>query len=804
VRTRLWADDSTKWAFVAEPAGILGQAPSPLAGLPAMAWSLLTALLWPFLVVPAILFAIAWCRGGFATALVVGAAVFLAELGALYYLLRRKEKTDVSDDTPPTAREIEEIMKRESFMAQNHLAATSTMKPGAFRRLTLRVGLWVAGTLAGWFSVPGHLATTTVIHFARWILLPGTDQLLFYSNFDGTWERYLEDFIELASGGVNGIWSNTRGFPRTNCLFVGGSRDGDRLRRWTRRQQYPSRIWYSAYADLTLPRIRTNAAIRQGIALARTEEDAADWLSCFGSSPRPSNSLQTTEIPTLVFGGLRPLRFGTCILVRLAADVAATKSWLAGIEPQVCYGDTLASDRALIVAFSWSGLRRLGVTESQLATFPIAFQHGVAAPWRSRVLGDEGRSAPQNWQWGGPGTETDAVVLVYAADQAGHDQALGAQLAALAGAGHQVVRQVKLADVPPRGELIREPFGFVDGISDPKIRGTRDWMLDKYSSHLVEAGEFVLGYPDNLGYLPSTPTVEAGDDPDDLLPALADDPARDQQDCPAPSAPGPAPQRSPIAPPSPVPDQGRQRPSFSPPSATGPKDLGCNGTFLVVRQLEQDTAGFNAFLDNSARELGQSPRDPRLPHGGATHLRDWLAAKTVGRWQEDGTSLMRHPHRPGGGAPDNEFLSGTEDPNGLLCPFGAHMRRANPRDSLKPGDPAQLAITNRHRLLRVGRKYLQQGDLANPGLIFMCLNVDIERQFEFVQQTWILQPSFMGLQHEADPLLGGAPRSEEGNIFTVPTAAGPLCLKGLKDFVTVKGAGYFFMPGRSAVRWLAR
>ena len=109
----------------------------------------------------------------------------------------------------------------------------------------------------------------------------------------------------------------------------------------------------------------------------------------------------------------------------------------------------------------------------------------------------------------------------------------------------------------------------------------------------------------------------------------------------------------------------------------------------------------------------------------------------------------------------------------------------------------QLRITNRHRILRVGRPYEKEG---TSGLVFMCLCADIERQFEFVQQSWVLGPSFHGLQNEIDPLVGNRHGSE---TFSIPTADGPLWIKDIKDFVRVRGGGYFFLPGRQALRFLA-
>ncbi|WP_246737284.1 hypothetical protein [Nordella sp. HKS 07] len=220
------------------------------------------------------------------------------------------------------------------------------------------------------------------------------------------------DFVEEAHDGVTGIWSNTIGFPKTSNLFGQGAADGDRLRRWTRRQQYPSRAWYTAYPTLSLARIRTNAAIRQGFVLASTEADAADWLSLFGSAPRPADSLETSEIPTLVFGGLSRLRFATSPIFQFDEDPKRNKAWLAEIEKHISYGDSLLVTEALVVGLSQTGLQRLGLSAEDLKTFPVPFQHGSDAEWRARAMGDTEIDDPKNWWWGGPGTRADAIILI--------------------------------------------------------------------------------------------------------------------------------------------------------------------------------------------------------------------------------------------------------------------------------------------------------------------------------------------------------------------------------------------------------
>jgi hypothetical protein len=92
---------------------------------------------------------------------------------------------------------------------------------------------------------------------------------------------------------------------------------------------------------------------------------------------------------------------------------------------------------------------------------------------------------------------------------------------------------------------------------------------------------------------------------------------------------------------------------------------------------------------------------------------------------------------------------------------------------------------------------------AERGLLFMALCADLERQFEFVQQTWLNFPGFHGLHNEPDPMATDRRLSGE-RLFTIPTPSGPLIVKDMKTFVGYHGGGYFFLPSRSAIRYLAQ
>ena len=187
--------------------------------------------------------------------------------------------------------------------------------------------------------------------------------------------------------------------------------------------------------------------------------------------------------------------------------------------------------------------------------------------------------------------------------------------------------------------------------------------------------------------------------------------------------------------------------------------------------------------------------------------------------------------------PDLNAFTYRSDPQGLRCPLGAHVRRANPRNAdLPPGEPGILswlkrtlgfdaealeqdfvASTRFHRLLRRGREYGPEVPLAQAlagapggaesGLHFICLGGNIARQFEFVQSAWIMGTKFDGLTGESDPLLGHrlpGPDATPTDGFSMPQADGPdRRLTGLPQFVTVLGGAYFFLPGIRALRYLA-
>jgi Dyp-type peroxidase family len=451
------------------------------------------------------------------------------------------------------------------------------------------------------------------------------------------------------------------------------------------------------------------------------------------------------------YSGLRHARF-----TLFAADTPAAAATLLGLLlPRVTPAGKSSGDSAMQIAFTPSGLRRLGLPDRVVAQFSLEFTEGMATPNRSRFLGDEDGSGPHGWAWGGPDSPPiDGLILLYATQP----DLLDAGQAELAGQlGRAGAHAIAVLDT--RERLDFEPFGFRDGISQPLIEGLPRAVRGQPS---LPSGEFVLGYPNGYEQFTDRPLLPQSEDPGHLLP----------------------------------PD----------PAGSGAADLGRNGTYLVLRQLEQDVDHFWRYVTEATRRPDGAD-DPTA--------RDMLAAKLVGRWPS-GAPLVKAPDGDDPKlAQDNDFRYYSRDPLGLACPLGAHIRRANPRDSLdpRPGTQASLNINSLHRLLRRGRSYgpaqAAPGPRSSPGpggeptgLYFIGLAASLARQFEFIQHSWLNDPAFNGLYDDTDPIAGF--RYSRGRTFTEPAHPVRRRYRDLPQFVRTRGGGYFFLPGISALRYLAQ
>jgi deferrochelatase/peroxidase EfeB len=487
------------------------------------------------------------------------------------------------------------------------------------------------------------------------------------------------------------------------------------------------------------------------------------------------------------------VRFGhshmteACYLLVNVRNAPAARTWLANAPVTSAAKLPVRPKTALQIAFTPEGLQALGVSEKVVAGFSAEFISGVAGdPNRSRRLGDTGANSPSNWQWGGGAKSPHAVLMLFA-----EPGLLSHWTESIKGQFWDKAFEETVC-LPTSDMGGREPFGFIDGISQPEIDWdqTRTVPINgnqrKYSN-VVCLGEFLLGYANEYGRYTDRPLLDPRDHATSELLAAEDQPDK--------------------------------------------KDLGRNGTYVVMRQLAQDVRGFWQFLDRAANS---NPED-----------RQRLGGLMVGRALADGAPLAPLSHgKIAGIAEEHDGIAGNlftydSDVEGTHCPYGAHIRRANPRNADIVGDPRGListlvrtlgfgnknvrddllSSTRFHRVLRRGREYgtkltpeeaLQPAPLRDSerGLQFVAINSNIQRQFEFVQNAWMMRTKFDGLSEESDPLLGnrmpvaGCPFT---NAFSIPQSGGvQRRLIGVPQFITVRGGAYVFLPSIRALRYLAR
>ena len=208
-------------------------------------------------------------------------ALVVLPLAPFIVVLCYKESRDTPHSLVRICSEVSKLADKEDRIAQNQMTAVLNIKPGAFRLVTLKLVLATVNLLAR-FATDGFLGGIPSIHFARWAVIDDGRRLLFLSNFDGSWENYLDDFIDKAASGLTAIWSNTVGFPKTRWLFLkGGARDAQRFKAYARGSQVPTQVWYSAYKKLTVQNINNNSLIRVGLNGTLTEKELRHWLRRF-------------------------------------------------------------------------------------------------------------------------------------------------------------------------------------------------------------------------------------------------------------------------------------------------------------------------------------------------------------------------------------------------------------------------------------------------------------------------------------------------------------------------------------------
>ncbi|HEY7771359.1 MAG TPA: hypothetical protein VIB55_24525, partial [Longimicrobium sp.] len=374
--------------------------------------------------------------GSWSTALmVVGGLVVVAGvvLGAAYAYLRKLEKTD---PVILQNKSIDDLLSIEDRIVQNQMSSVIYIKePLWFRGTILRAVLAFINFSAKYLSNQGTLAGIPSIHFARWVIVDEGRRLEFFSNFDGSWENYLGDFIDKSHNGLTGVWSNCVGFPRTRNLIQDGATDEQKFKAYSRDSQIPTQVWYSAYRWLSVDNINNNSKMRLGLYGDMTAAEAGLWVRRFGGTtnvdntgpalssakpkPTPAPRVELHDVQGLVARSFNALKHADYLPVYLPADAAAARRWVGDVAGAVTAGDKRSGDVkkegvALNVGFTAEGLKALGLSADDLDTFAQEFTEGMITEHKQRVLGDNGPSDPKLWAWGGPGDTVHAMVYVYA------------------------------------------------------------------------------------------------------------------------------------------------------------------------------------------------------------------------------------------------------------------------------------------------------------------------------------------------------------------------------------------------------
>ena len=461
------------------------------------------------------------------------------------------------------------------------------------------------------------------------------------------------------------------------------------------------------------------------------------------------------DIQGLVTNGYGKLICSRFVFLRIQQPEQAS-AWLGRLLPHITTSERRLPNSprptfAMNIAFTYAGVQTLGLPNDPLTMFPREFQEGMASGERPRVLGDTGDSDPSLWDMGGPEPHNapfHLLLLCYAVNDAVLNAKYAEWKADFEPGGVEPVYEQDTGRISEK-----EPFGFRDGVSQPLLEGSPGKFTPGETP--IHAGEFLLSYRNGYDTITPAPLISQDMDPNNVLP-----------------------------------------PSVLAPAS---KDFGRNGSFLIFRKLGQDVKGFWEYLDAQTKLLGMESTKANV---------EWLGAKVVGRWKS-GAPLVQAPTQDDPAlATSNDFEFMQTDPDVLACPIGAHIRRANPCDSLQPNPGKSRIISNRHRLIRRGRHYEDhrkpgetwEASGIEHGLCFIALNADIQRQFEFLQQTWLLSEKFNGLYDEKDVLLGD---NDGSGRMSLPGESVRQRLCGVPRFVRVRGGGYFFLPGMRALRFLA-
>jgi Dyp-type peroxidase family len=432
----------------------------------------------------------------------------------------------------------------------------------------------------------------------------------------------------------------------------------------------------------------------------------------------------------------------------------AARGVLARWAGEVAFGRPEPRDDAHVnLALTHAGLAAVGVSDDMLDAFPPEFREGA---WERSPQVDGHAAARDAWEDGlGRG---HVLLVVHGGDEDACLRRVDALLAEARDAGDPLRESAAQqpaalldhggdADVSCGNRYSREHFGFADGCSQPAVEGVDDDPEGDGLNLRLHPQGTARQLVTDVGLRPTQRAwrpVRAGEF---LLGYCNED--------------------------------GRQ--------PDGPDEpLGPNGTFMVYRKIEQHVERFDAQIEREAERLGLE--------------KDELRARILGRWP-DGTPLDRSPTgedpRISNDRRGANLFDYADDPGGLRCPLGAHVRRTNPRNGL----PGGAEMTRRHRIIRRGMPY---ADAGGRGLVFIAYNSSIKQGFETIQRFWCHEGESLGLGREPDYLLqqpvDGRPLS--GMVVNYAGATPQRIEPPSEPFVTVRGCEYLFLPSRRACAWL--
>lgn len=458
------------------------------------------------------------------------------------------------------------------------------------------------------------------------------------------------------------------------------------------------------------------------------------------------------------------------------------------------------------VAFSFPALRDLVSAEEAESFSDGAFRDGLAA--NADDLGDPTDEAaeghPSHWVVGGPGNEADVVVMVASDDPnllSGEVRRIEDGIYNGTASDGTRLSQVLRVIFKQHGSTLpgtltgHEHFGFKDGISQPGVRGMASGLHE---------GE------------PITPRYV---DPADAT----------QQD---PASPEFARPGQPLVWPGEFvfgyPEQNHNDRRAPGPIASACPRWARNGSYVVVRRLRQDVAGFREFLTRTAAALAGKPG-----FAGMTPRR--LGALLVGRWPsgapviraalQDAPDLARDAFAVNhftykvpapamrlvaeAGYPADEVAGADADPFGGVCPYAAHIRKVNPRDTdTEQGAPDTLTRSILRRGIPFGAP-LEEGlgpqddpVKGDRGLLFVSYQTSIEDQFVFLNQTWAGSPTLPSGGGGPDVVIGQVTGDDGRRVRFVDLPGSDGSVETIEvpaEFVIATGGGYFFAPSLGAL-----